>query len=93
MLNQLKVLLSSTMMHSVVKIILAIEVAFCKPEQSLSQDQLHLPHTCSKSILSSVITDLKFLLLNFSIITAFIPAFSAIRLNGAKIAREIIIAQ
>jgi hypothetical protein len=31
--------------------------------------------------------------LNFSIITApFIPAFSAIRRNGAKIAREIIIA-
>jgi hypothetical protein len=40
----------------------------------------------------SIIAYFKFLL-NFSIITApFIPAFSAIRRNGAKIAREIIIA-
>jgi hypothetical protein len=72
------------------KFILAIDVAFCKPERVTFAGSTTLLHY--KCFFCSIIAYFKFLLNFFNNNAPFIPAFSAIRRNGAKIAREIIIA-
>ena len=81
-------------MHSVVRIMLAIDVAFCKAERvTLAGSTTPSLYILPNIFFAALYPISNFCSCTFQITTGpLIPAFSAILFKGARIAREIIIA-